>query len=147
MNENEIAILGGTGDQGLGLALRFTKAGRPVVIGSRKLERAVAAANKVREAGSGADVEGLANEDACTSILVSAGASTDGSVMITYSADAPFLPRLLHVPGGTHAADDYESAGKAALIGGTTTLIEMCCPSREDDPIEAFAAEAPPGEG
>ena len=43
-----------------------------------------------------------ANEDACTSILVSAGASQDGSVMITYSADAPFLPRLLHVPGGTH---------------------------------------------
>ena len=66
MNENAIAILGGTGDQGLGLALRFTKAGRPVVIGSRKLERAVAAANKVREAVSGADVEGLANEDACT---------------------------------------------------------------------------------
>ena len=42
------------------------------------------------------------NEDACTSILVSAGASRDGSVMITYSADAPFLPRLLHVPGGVH---------------------------------------------
>ena len=43
-------------------------------------------------------------EDACTSILVSAGASADGSVMITYSADAPFLPRLLHVPGGVHDA-------------------------------------------
>ncbi len=43
-----------------------------------------------------------AHEDACTSILVSAGASTDGSVMITYSADAPFMPRLLYVPGGTH---------------------------------------------
>lgn len=42
------------------------------------------------------------NEDACTSILVSAGASVDGSVMITYSADAAFLPRLLHVAGGEH---------------------------------------------
>ena len=50
MNENAIAILGGTGDQGLGLALRFTKAGRPVVIGSRKAERALEAAEKVREA-------------------------------------------------------------------------------------------------
>ena len=39
MNENAIAILGGTGDQGLGLAYRFCQAGRPVVIGSRKLER------------------------------------------------------------------------------------------------------------
>ena len=66
MNENAIAILGGTGDQGLGLALRFAKAGRPVVIGSRKLDRAVEAAEKVREAVPGADVEGLANEDATT---------------------------------------------------------------------------------
>lgn len=66
MNENAIAILGGTGDQGLGLALRFAKAGRPVVIGSRKLERAVEAAEKVRAAVPGADVEGLANEDATT---------------------------------------------------------------------------------
>jgi dipeptidase len=40
---------------------------------------------------------------ACTSILVSRGASRDGSVMVTYSADAPFMPRLLRVPGGEHA--------------------------------------------
>jgi NADPH-dependent F420 reductase len=66
MNENAIAILGGTGDQGLGLALRFTKAGRPVVIGSRKADRAVEAAEKVRAEVDGADVEGLVNEDACT---------------------------------------------------------------------------------
>jgi dihydropyrimidinase len=39
---------------------------------------------------------------------------------------------------GTYAKDDYESASKAALVGGTTTLIEMCCPARSDDPIEAF---------
>ena len=64
MNEQAIAILGGTGDQGLGLALRFAQAGRPVVIGSRKLERAVDAAGAVRGQVPGADVEGLANEDA-----------------------------------------------------------------------------------
>ena len=61
MNPNAIAILGGTGDQGLGLALRFAKAGRPVVIGSRKLDRAVAAADEVRAAVPGADVLGLEN--------------------------------------------------------------------------------------
>ena len=44
----KIAILGGTGDQGLGLALRFCQAGREVVIGSRKAERAVEAAENVR---------------------------------------------------------------------------------------------------
>jgi len=64
MNPNAIAILGGTGDQGLGLALRFAKAGRPVVIGSRKLDRAQAAAEEVRAAVPGAEVEGLDNGDA-----------------------------------------------------------------------------------
>ena len=64
MDRRAIAILGGTGDQGLGLALRFAQAGRPVVIGSRKLERAVEAAGKVREAVADADVSGLENADA-----------------------------------------------------------------------------------
>ncbi|MEX2167794.1 MAG: dihydropyrimidinase [Pirellulales bacterium] len=39
---------------------------------------------------------------------------------------------------GTHAKDTYETASRAALVGGTTTLIEMVCPSRADDPIEAY---------
>ena len=39
---------------------------------------------------------------------------------------------------GTHAKDTYETASRAALLGGTTTLIEMCCPARSDDPTEAF---------
>jgi NADPH-dependent F420 reductase len=59
-----IAILGGTGDQGLGLALRFARAGRPVVIGSRKQDRASAAADEVRKAVAGADVVGLENAEA-----------------------------------------------------------------------------------
>jgi NADPH-dependent F420 reductase len=64
MRDDAIAILGGTGDQGLGLALRFGRAGRPVAIGSRVLDRAVAAAEKVREAVPGADVEGFENRGA-----------------------------------------------------------------------------------
>lgn len=39
---------------------------------------------------------------------------------------------------GTYAKDTYETASRAALVGGTTTLIEMCCPSRQEDPWEAF---------
>ncbi|MFT4844121.1 MAG: dipeptidase [Planctomycetota bacterium] len=46
------------------------------------------------------------NFDACTSIMVSRGASTDGSVMITYSADAAFMPKLLHHQGGKHTAGE-----------------------------------------
>src|SRR3954470_5532750 len=39
---------------------------------------------------------------------------------------------------GTFAKDTYESASRAALLGGTTTLIEMICPSRVDDPLESY---------
>ncbi|MDP3910419.1 MAG: dihydropyrimidinase [Gemmatimonadales bacterium] len=39
---------------------------------------------------------------------------------------------------GTYAADDYASASKAALAGGTTTLIEMICPGPGDEPLAAF---------
>ena len=35
-----IAIIGGTGAEGLGLAMRFAKAGQEVLIGSRSQERA-----------------------------------------------------------------------------------------------------------
>src|SRR5262245_11331287 len=38
----------------------------------------------------------------------------------------------------TYSKDDYDSGSRAALVGGTTTLIEMCCPSRKDEPLEAF---------
>jgi len=62
--KDAIAILGGTGDQGLGLALRFAKAGRRVVIGSRVAERAVAAVEEVRKLVPAADVVGFGNEDA-----------------------------------------------------------------------------------
>lgn len=39
---------------------------------------------------------------------------------------------------GTYAKDTYDSGSRAALIGGTTTLIEMVCPSREDDAWDAY---------
>ncbi len=65
-DEPAIAILGGTGDQGLGLALRFASAGRPVAIGSRKLERALAAAENVAKAVPEAVVSGSLNLEAAS---------------------------------------------------------------------------------
>src|ERR1700710_2406778 len=38
----------------------------------------------------------------------------------------------------TFAKDTHETASVAALIGGTTTYIEMCCPSRVDDALEGY---------
>ena len=39
---------------------------------------------------------------------------------------------------GTYSKDTYETGSQAALVGGTTTLIEMCCPARKDDALAAF---------
>jgi 8-hydroxy-5-deazaflavin:NADPH oxidoreductase len=61
-----IAILGGTGPAGLGLALRLARAGETVIIGSRSAERAQEAANQVKQkAGSQAKVSGAENAAAC----------------------------------------------------------------------------------
>jgi NADPH-dependent F420 reductase len=56
-----IAVLGGTGDQGRGLARRFAAAGNPVIIGSRSSGRAAAAAAGL---GEGQPARGLANDEA-----------------------------------------------------------------------------------
>lgn len=39
---------------------------------------------------------------------------------------------------GTYAKDTWETASRAALMGGTTTLIEMICPGKADDAMDAF---------
>lgn len=59
-----LAFVGGTGREGLGLALRFAQAGEAVVIGSRVLERAMAAAERVRTAVPGAIADGMTNAHA-----------------------------------------------------------------------------------
>jgi len=57
-----IAIIGGTGPEGSGLALRWARAGESVVIGSRDGERArTAAAHIAEKAGALGSVEGVEN--------------------------------------------------------------------------------------
>src|SRR4029453_19135726 len=63
-DRDAIAILGGTGDQGLGRALRCGRAGGRVGVGSRKADRAVAAADEVRAKVPAARVEGCENAEA-----------------------------------------------------------------------------------
>ena len=61
-----IGILGGTGDQGRGLAYRFARAGLRVVVGSRSGERGQASAAEIAKlAGVVGDVIGGTNADAC----------------------------------------------------------------------------------
>ncbi len=69
--ETTVAVLGGTGPQGRGLARRFADAGLPVVIGSRSAERAEATAEELASA-TGGQVTGRDNE----------GAATEGDIVI-----------------------------------------------------------------
>lgn len=44
---------------------------------------------------------------ACTNLLVTRGASADGSVMITYTCDGAFHPRLQYTPAADHGPDEW----------------------------------------
>jgi NADPH-dependent F420 reductase len=79
MSESRIAIVGGTGPEGLGLAMRFAKAGNMVFIGSRSEERAAEAVEKVKAKLPEADVFGGLNAE---------GAERAEFVFITVPSDA-----------------------------------------------------------
>lgn len=61
-----IAIIGGTGPAGMGLALRWVRAGETVIVGSREQNRAIQAAATIKaRVGSDARVTGMENSAAC----------------------------------------------------------------------------------
>jgi 8-hydroxy-5-deazaflavin:NADPH oxidoreductase len=65
-----IAIIGGTGDQGLGLALRFVKSGENVIVGSRDIKKAENAVKLIKDMLNNDDLPNLSamtNEEAATS--------------------------------------------------------------------------------
>jgi 8-hydroxy-5-deazaflavin:NADPH oxidoreductase len=60
-----IAVLGGTGPEGFGLARRWVKAGETIIIGSRDAKRAREAAGKIKASVPNAQVSGDENSAAC----------------------------------------------------------------------------------
>src|SRR5882672_10055062 len=61
-----IAILGGTGPAGMGLALRWARAGETITLGSRDSRRAEQAAEALQQkVGPGAKISGMENSAAC----------------------------------------------------------------------------------
>jgi NADPH-dependent F420 reductase len=59
-----VAVLGGTGDQGHGLARRFAQAGMSVLIGSRSPVRAAEAARALNDSLTGHPIRGMVNAEA-----------------------------------------------------------------------------------
>jgi len=111
-----IAILGGTGPAGMGLALRWAKAGETVIIGSRDEKRAQDAALKIAEkAGPDAKVSGKENSAAC--------AATDLCVLtIPFDGQAGLLKQLkASFKPGTILID--ATVPLAATVGGRPTRV------------------------
>lgn len=106
-----IAIIGGTGPQGKGLALRFARAGVPVVIGSRDAGRAAEVAAEL----SGQLSQGSAGIS---------GAANDGAVEAAESIV------VLSVPYSGH--DATLSAIKPAMAG--KILVDIVVPLAPNDP-------------
>lgn len=108
-----IAILGGTGPAGMGLALRWARAGETIIIGSRDAARAEDAARKIKERASGAQVSGKENSAAC--------AATDLLVLtVPFEGQANLLKQLKSaIRGGSILVD--ATVPLAASIGGRAT--------------------------
>jgi len=83
-----IAIIGGTGPEGFGLALRWARAGEAVIVGSRDPQRAQEAAQKIKQqVGADARISGQGNVEAC--------AAADLIVLtIPFSGHASLLKQL-----------------------------------------------------
>jgi hypothetical protein len=109
-----IAILGGTGPEGMGLGNRLARAGEHIVIGSRDAQRAQEAAQQLRaRVGSAAKIDGADN--------LAAAAQCDVAVLtLPFSGQATLLKQLKAVwKPGTVVIDT--TVPLAATVGGSPT--------------------------
>lgn len=128
-----IAILGGTGQEGSGLALRWAKAGHHVILGSRDAAKAAAAASAMKAALGGANVSGKSNTDAAMAAEIvvltvpfAAQRSTvdevrdalDGKILI--DATVPLVPpkvaRVQLPPDGSAVAAIQKTLGESVRV-------------------------------
>ncbi len=108
-----IAVLGGTGPEGFGLALRWAQAGETVIIGSRDAQRARDAADKIKQRAPGANVSGDENTAAC-------GAADLLVLTIPYEGHAALLRQLKPaIRPGSIVIDT--TVPLAASVGGRAT--------------------------
>jgi NADPH-dependent F420 reductase len=131
----KIAILGGTGDQGPGLAIRWALAGEEVIIGSRNRERAEAAAAELNaELAGKTPIRGMANVEAAEvaevvvltvpysahlATLESVKAHVQGKIFIDVSVPLdPENPRRMKMPAAGSATEEAQ-----AFFGPATKVV------------------------
>ncbi len=122
-----IAILGGTGKEGPGLALRWGGAGYPIIIGSRQTEKAQATADELNAMLGGNSVQGMENglaarnADICVlTVMYTAHQSAidsliddlQGKILVDATARVDFRdPRPPDPPSAARIAQDKLGAG------------------------------------
>jgi hypothetical protein len=128
-----IAVLGGTGKEGKGLASRWAKAGLPVIIGSRNIDRAKETAAEINSAGYPSPVTGEENLNATRaadivviSVPYSAHRETletikpamQGKILIdvTVPLVPPKVTKVQMPPAGSAALEAKEIFGETAEI-------------------------------
>jgi NADPH-dependent F420 reductase len=109
-----IAVIGGTGPAGTGLALRFVRAGEKVIIGSRDAARAQQSAERIRQrVGPQAQVSGLENSAACAaSDLLVLTVPFEGQVELLKQLKAAIRPGSILIDA---------TVPLAASVGGRAT--------------------------
>jgi len=107
----DVAVIGGTGQEGFGLTLRLAKAGHHVTIGSRSAERGAASAAEAREiVGDHARVDGTTNAEAAADAAVVA-------VTVPYEGQAEIYRDIKPaIPAGTIVMD--ATSPLATAVGG-----------------------------
>lgn len=122
-----IAILGGTGKEGPGLALRWASAGYPIIIGSRQAEKAQATAAELNERLGAQAARGLENgpaareadicvltvvQEAHQSALRSLRADLQGKILVDATARVDFRdPRPPGPPSAARIAQEILGPG------------------------------------
>jgi NADPH-dependent F420 reductase len=109
MTTEKIAIIGGAGELGFGLALRWAKAGEDVTIGSREAAKAEEAAARIRAAVPDAKIKGLDN-------VTAAGAASIVVLAVPFAAQAGILKAIK--PVLKHAVLVDTTVPLAAAVGG-----------------------------
>jgi 8-hydroxy-5-deazaflavin:NADPH oxidoreductase len=108
-----IAILGGTGKEGYGLALRWAKAGETIIIGSRDAARAQQSADKIKTKFPAAKVSGADN--------VAAASAADVLVLtVPFEGHVPLLKQIKPALKPSAILIDA-TVPLAASIGGRVT--------------------------
>ncbi len=94
-----LAIIGGTGKEGKGLAWRWARAGYPVIIGSRQAEKALATVDEIRaRLEAAANLRGMSNAQA-------AAAADIVVLSVPYAAHRPTLEAIREAVQGKLVID------------------------------------------